>query len=81
MAAREPMGTGGWSHELALFCPAFRFDSTFNTGYQAQLNIKPRSLLIFAVDWIFDCGCDIGRLFDLTIGIIVIDGFVIRFFW
>jgi hypothetical protein len=49
MAACEPMGTGGWSHELALFCPDFRLDSIFNTGYQAWLNIKPPSLLIFVV--------------------------------
>jgi hypothetical protein len=46
MATREPMGTGGWSHELALFCPAFRFDSIFNTGYQARLNIKTSVLAV-----------------------------------
>jgi hypothetical protein len=49
MAACEPMGTGGWSHELALFFPDFRLDSIFSTGYQARLNIKPPSLLMFAV--------------------------------
>jgi hypothetical protein len=43
------MGTVGWGQVTAVPGPAFWLDSKLVTGYQAQLIVKPLSLLKFVL--------------------------------